>query len=100
MHVKVRDRLQWIGWRSLLLAWCRELRLVLRDRVTHAAITEQLDTPADMANRMGLATFAGREPHESGPPLQGNTVLSYQYGHDKISLYVFGERMAHDAEPG
>jgi len=62
---EIRDRLKWVGWRSILPAWGRALKLLLTNPRARSAIKEQFDSPAEMINHMGYALFAGRKPQKS-----------------------------------
>lgn len=57
---EVRSRVAWIGWRWLLPAWGRALRIALRDPGSRAALREQLGYPKELANSMGYMLSAGR----------------------------------------
>ena len=62
---EVRDRIKWLGWRSILPAWGRVLKLLLANPRARSAIKEQLDAPTEMINHMGYALFVGRKPQKS-----------------------------------
>ena len=59
---EVRDRIQWVGWRSILAAWGRLLKLLLTNPRSRGAIREQLDAPTEMIKYVGYALFVGRKP--------------------------------------
>ena len=59
---ELRDRIKWIGWRSILPAWGRVIKLLLTNRRSRDAIKQQLDTPTELAKRLGYALFVGRKP--------------------------------------
>ena len=59
---ELRDRINWIGWRSILPAWGRVVKLLLTNRRSRDAIKQQLDTPPELAKRLGYALFVGRKP--------------------------------------
>jgi ubiquinone/menaquinone biosynthesis C-methylase UbiE len=59
---EVRDRIKWIGWRWILPAWGRVLKLLITNPGSRDAIKEQLDAPTEMVNYMGYALFVGRKP--------------------------------------
>ncbi len=59
---ELRDRIKWIGWRSILPAWGRVIKLLLTNRRSRDAIKQQLDTPTELAKRPGYALFVGRKP--------------------------------------
>ena len=58
---EIWDRIGWIGWRSILPAWGRVIKLLLSNPRARDAIKQQLDTPAAMFNTMGYALFVGRK---------------------------------------
>lgn len=60
LGAEVRSRLEWIGWRWLVPAWGRALRLVATDRSVRAAVRTQLSFPPSLAELMGYALSAGR----------------------------------------
>jgi len=62
---EVRDRIKWVGWRSILPAWGRVLRLFLRNPGALASIKEQLGSTG-MMNQLGYALFVGRKPWQPG----------------------------------
>jgi SAM-dependent methyltransferase len=57
---ETRSRIEWIGWRWLLPAWGRTLRLVVTDPAVRGAIRTQLSYPPELATLMGYALSAGR----------------------------------------
>jgi len=59
---ELRDRIKWIGWRSILPAWGRVIKLLLTNRRSRDAIKQQLDTPTELAKFLGYALFVGRKP--------------------------------------
>ena len=59
---EVRDRIKWIGWRSILPAWGRVIKLLLTNPRARDSIKQQLDAPTEMINYMGYALFVGRKP--------------------------------------
>jgi ubiquinone/menaquinone biosynthesis C-methylase UbiE len=61
---EVRDRIEWIGWRSILPAWGRVIRLLLTNPRSREAIRGQLDAPTEMINYMGYGLFVGRKPRQ------------------------------------
>jgi SAM-dependent methyltransferase len=61
---EVRDRIGWVGWRSILPAWGRVIRLLLSNPRARDALKQQLDPPAEMINTMGYGLFVGRKPQE------------------------------------
>ena len=59
---ELRDRIQWIGWRSVLPAWGRAIRLLVSDRRFRTALKSQTDMPRELAAYLGDALFVGRKP--------------------------------------
>jgi hypothetical protein len=59
---ELRDRLKWIGWRSLLAAWARVIGLLLTKPGARDSIREQLDAPPELKGVMAYALFVGRKP--------------------------------------
>ncbi len=60
---EVKDRISWVGWRSILPAWWRMLKLVLFNRKVRRSLKIQSDIPvSDMVNTMEYALFVGRKP--------------------------------------
>ncbi len=59
---EVRDRIQWIGWRSILSAWGRILRLMIKRPEWREVIKAQFDSPAAVIDLFGYALLVGRKP--------------------------------------
>jgi SAM-dependent methyltransferase len=59
---EARSRFAWVGWRWLLPAWGRALRLVVTDPAVRRALRAQVSYPASLANEMGYVLSAGRRP--------------------------------------
>ena len=59
---EVRDRIGWVGWRSILPAWGRVIRLLLSNPGARDAIKQQVGQPAEMINALGYGLFVGRKP--------------------------------------
>ena len=59
---ELRDRIQWIGWRSILAAWGRTIALLLTHPGARDSIKDQLDAPPELTSAMAYALFAGRKP--------------------------------------
>ena len=60
LGAEARSRIEWIGWRWLLPAWGRALRLVASDPAVRRTIRTQLSYPPELATLMGYALSAGR----------------------------------------
>ena len=61
---EVRDRIGWVGCRSVLPAWGRLIKLLLSNPRARDAIKQQFGTPAEMINAMGYGLFVGRKPQK------------------------------------
>ena len=61
---EVRDRIGWVGCRSVLPAWGRVIKLLLSNPRARDAIKQQFGTPAEMINTMGYGLFVGRKPQK------------------------------------
>jgi len=59
---EVQDRIGWVGWRSILPAWGRLIRLLLSNPRSRDAIRHQLGSPAEMITTLGYGLFVGRKP--------------------------------------
>ena len=58
---EVKDRMQWIGWRWILRAWGRALRLYITNPAVRQSIKEMFDVPPEVLQYMGYGLFAGRK---------------------------------------
>lgn len=58
---EVKSRMQWIGWRWLLRAWGRALRLYITRPAIRQSIKEQFDVPPEVLQYLGYGLFAGRK---------------------------------------
>lgn len=61
MLEEVRSRLQWVGWRWVLRAWGRALKLFVTNRAAFRLARKQLDSGTGAVQYMGYALFAGRK---------------------------------------
>lgn len=59
---ETRSRVAWIGWRWLLPAWGRVLKLVVTDPTARRALRAQISYPASLVDEMGYVLSAGRRP--------------------------------------
>ena len=59
--VEIRGRIEWIGWRWMLPAWGRALRLLLTRPELRPVIKEQFGSGADVMAHMGYVLLAGRK---------------------------------------
>ncbi len=58
---EVRDRIRWIGWRWLLPAWGRALRLYLTNPAIRQAVKNTFDVPLEVYQSIGYALLAGKK---------------------------------------
>ena len=58
---EVKDRIAWIGWRWLVRAWERALRLYIMNPGMRAAIKTQFDFPLAVMEQMGYGLFVGQK---------------------------------------
>ena len=58
---ELKDRLKWIGWRWLLSAWGRAIKLILTRKDARKAIRQQMDVPDDVAENYGYGLYVGRK---------------------------------------
>jgi len=58
---EIKDRMQWIGWRWLLRAWGRALRLYITNPAIRQSIKEMFDVPPEVYQCMGYGLFVGRK---------------------------------------
>ena len=58
---EVKSRIEWIGWRWIVRAWVRALRLYLSDPATRAAIKSQFDVPTELFEILGYVLLVGRK---------------------------------------
>jgi SAM-dependent methyltransferase len=59
---ETRSRIDWIGWRWLLPAWGRVLKLIATDPAARRALHAQVTYPASLAAEMEYVLCAGRRP--------------------------------------
>jgi ubiquinone/menaquinone biosynthesis C-methylase UbiE len=59
-RTEVRSRIQWIGWRWLLGAWGRALRLYITNPAVRQSMKEMFDVPAEAFQYAGYGLFVGR----------------------------------------
>jgi hypothetical protein len=59
---ELKDRIEWVGWRAILPAWARAIKLAVTDRRFREALQSQLDMPRELAAHLGGALFVGRKP--------------------------------------
>jgi ubiquinone/menaquinone biosynthesis C-methylase UbiE len=59
---ELRDRIRWVGCRSILPAWGRVIKLLLVNPGARDSIKEQLDAPPELMALTRYALFVGRKP--------------------------------------
>jgi SAM-dependent methyltransferase len=58
---EVRSRIEWIGWRWLLRAWGRALRLCITNPSIRQSIKAQFDVPPEVFQYLGYGLFVGKK---------------------------------------
>lgn len=58
---EIRGRLQWVGWRWILRAWGRGLRLYITNPAVRQSIKGIFDAPVEVMDQTGYGLFAGRK---------------------------------------
>jgi SAM-dependent methyltransferase len=58
---EIKDRMQWIGWRWLLRAWGRSLRLYITNPGVRQSIKKMFDVPPEANQYIGYGLFVGRK---------------------------------------
>lgn len=69
-----RSRVEWIGWRWLLPAWGRAIRLAISDGRVRGALREQLSYPPSLARLLGYALSAGQHSSAKDGDLPSNHI--------------------------
>jgi cyclopropane fatty-acyl-phospholipid synthase-like methyltransferase len=59
---EVRDRVAWIGWRSILAAWGRMLKLLITDLRVRTALRAQAGGTTQYVGCLGYGLLVGRKP--------------------------------------
>jgi ubiquinone/menaquinone biosynthesis C-methylase UbiE len=60
-RTEVKSRIRWMGWRWLLGAWGRGLRLYITNPAVRQSIKEVFDVPPEVFQYAGYGLFAGRK---------------------------------------
>ena len=60
-RTEVQSRIRWIGWKWLLRAWARALRLYVTNPAIRQSIKQQFDVPPAVFQYLGYGLFAGRK---------------------------------------
>jgi ubiquinone/menaquinone biosynthesis C-methylase UbiE len=58
---EMRYRIQWIGWRWILRAWGRSLRLYITNPAIRQSIKEMFDVPLEVFQYIGYGLFVGKK---------------------------------------
>jgi arsenite methyltransferase len=58
---EVKSRMAWIGWRWLVRAWGRALRLYVTNPGIRQSIKKQFDVPAEVFEYIGYGLFVGKK---------------------------------------
>jgi SAM-dependent methyltransferase len=59
--VEIKSRIRWIGWRWMLKAWGRALRLYVTNPAGRQLLKEMFDAPLAVVQQMGYGLFVGRK---------------------------------------
>jgi hypothetical protein len=59
---EIGSRIDWIGWRWIVPAWGRALRLAVTNPEMRGAMREQLGVPTEVFDYAGYGLFSGRKP--------------------------------------
>lgn len=65
-RTEIRSRIRWIGWRWIVRAWGRALRLYLKDPAMRQSIKQQFSVPVDVFRFAGYGLFVGKKAELSG----------------------------------
>jgi len=60
-RTEVKSRIRWIGWRWILRAWGRGLRLHITNPAVRQSIKGVFDVPPEVFQYAGYGLFAGRK---------------------------------------
>ena len=60
-RTEVKRRIEWIGWRWLVRAWGRALRLVITNPAIRQSIKDQFDVPPKAFQILGHGLFVGKK---------------------------------------
>jgi hypothetical protein len=58
---EVKSRIRCIGWRWLLRAWGRALRLHVTNPATRQSLKKQFDVPPEVLQYLGYGLFVGKK---------------------------------------
>ena len=60
-RAEIKSRIRWIGWRWMLKAWGRALRLYVTNPAGRRLIKEMFDAPSAVMQQMGYGLFVGKK---------------------------------------
>ena len=60
-RTEIKSRIQWIGWRWLLRAWGRALRLYFTNPAVRQSIKDQFDVPPEAFQYLGYGLLVGKK---------------------------------------
>jgi ubiquinone/menaquinone biosynthesis C-methylase UbiE len=60
-RTELKSRIQWIGWRWLVRAWGRALRLYVGNPAIRQSIKDQFDVPSEVLQLLGYALLVGKK---------------------------------------
>jgi len=63
---ELKSRIEWIGWRWLIGAWGRALRLYIENPSIRESIKAQFDVPPEALEYTGHVLLAGKKPQGAG----------------------------------
>jgi SAM-dependent methyltransferase len=66
-RAEIKSRIRWIGWRWMLRAWGRALRLYVTDPAIRQSLKQQFSVPPDVFRFAGYGLFAGRKGQPDDP---------------------------------
>lgn len=61
---ELKDRIQWMGWRSMFSVWGRSIKLMLTNPRARASIKQQADHPQDTELYFAYGLLVGRKPQD------------------------------------
>ncbi len=60
-RAEIKSRLEWVGWRWILRAWGRALRLYITNPAVRQSIKKQFDLPLELFQYHGYGLFVGKK---------------------------------------
>lgn len=58
---EIKGRIQWVGWRWIVRAWGRLIRLYVTHPEVRCSLRAMFDAPAEVMQQMGYGLFVGRK---------------------------------------